>query len=63
MAKHECEGRLPHAQCGPAIEYCRTSKFDNEEGMLWAGNGEYESQVAFCPYCGKQAKDKPIIEE
>jgi len=23
---------------------------------LWVGNGEYESQVNYCPFCGKKAE-------
>lgn len=29
------------------------------DGELWIGNGEYCTQVNFCPYCGKKA-DKQI---
>jgi hypothetical protein len=41
-------------QAGPAIGYC----LEYEEGKLFAGNGEYESQVNFCPICGCPAKVK-----
>lgn len=46
-APHRCEGDLPHANCGPAIVDCV-----EKDGKLWAGNGEYDSLVNFCPYCG-----------
>lgn len=54
---HECAGDLPQEGYGPAIENC----FEDEDGKLWAGNGEYSSQVAFCPYCGFKARVKPKI--
>ncbi len=37
---------------GPAILDCT----ENEDGELWAGNGEYDTQVNFCPACGHKAK-------
>jgi hypothetical protein len=60
MSKHECSlyDGGPNYDCGTfghAIEGC----YEKEDGTLWAGNGEYESQVSFCPYCGYQAKIKP----
>jgi hypothetical protein len=27
-----------------------------EDGSVWIGNGEYVSQVNFCPWCGKKAE-------
>jgi len=51
-----CRGRSPNEECGPAIDYC----YEEEDGSLWAGNGEYESQVNFCPFCGKKAKRQMI---
>lgn len=32
-----------------------------EDGTLWAGNIEYSSQVAFCPYCGFRAAQQPAV--
>lgn len=49
---HKCEGELPEGAYGPAIEQC----MESEDGSLWASNGEYASQVNFCPYCGFKAK-------
>jgi hypothetical protein len=48
---HQCDGALPENSYGAAIEDCS----ENENGELWVGNGEYESQVNFCPYCGFKA--------
>ncbi len=28
---------------------------EQDDGTFWAGNGEYESQVNFCPVCGAKA--------
>ena len=39
---------------GDAIELCR----EYEDGTLWVDNGEYGSQVNFCPVCGYEAKVK-----
>ena len=52
----KCCGRIfgPHKECGNAINYC----YDLDDGTKWAGNGEYESQVNFCPYCGDPAATK-----
>ena len=36
------------------------------DGKMWVGNGEYESQVNYCPITGKKAKikiEEPNIEE
>jgi len=35
---------------GQAIDVCW-----EEEGELWASNGEYSTQVNFCPFCGYKA--------
>jgi len=40
-----------YESCGSAIDSCE----EDLEGKMWAGNGEYESQVNFCPICGQQA--------
>jgi hypothetical protein len=51
---HECD--MPESSYvvgwGTAIEKC----WENEKGKLYAGNGEYGSQVNFCPICGYKAK-------
>lgn len=36
---------------GAAITTC----FTNLNGEMWVTNMEYESQVNFCPFCGKKA--------
>ena len=28
---------------------------DKDDGTMWVSNGEYETQVNFCPFCGKKA--------
>ena len=40
------------AKYGGAIYDCE----ENEDGELWVDNGEYASQVNYCPYCGYKAK-------
>jgi hypothetical protein len=47
---------------GAAIYYTRI----DADGKMWVGNGEYESQVNYCPITGKKSKvkiDQPFIEE
>jgi len=57
MPKHRCAGWLPApplrngGESGGAVEEC----FENENGQLWVSNGEYCSQVNYCPYCGFKA--------
>lgn len=60
MMKHDCEGRFPKSGYGEAIDSC--GDYDND-GTFWASNGEYGSQVAYCPYCGTKAPVQPIIED
>ena len=68
MSLHECEGRLPEDGYGEAINTCsevesplaewRVKAYGYERykpGQFWVGNGEYGSQVNFCPYCGAKA--------
>lgn len=50
--KHSCEKGLPYGAYGSAICDC----VENSEGELWVGNGEYKSQVNFCPFCGFKAR-------
>lgn len=54
---HKCEGRLPSDGYGQAIETC----YGNEHGEYWVDNGEYGSQVCYCPYCGAKAPSQPIV--
>ena len=58
MERHKCEGDLPEAAYGSAIFEC----CEDEERRLWASNEEYSSQVAFCPYCGFEAKVPPTVK-
>lgn len=51
---HQCTMNSPFDTYGPAI----TDTYELSNGTLWAGNGEYESQVNFCPRCGYAAKVK-----
>lgn len=39
---------------GPAV----TNVDEHKDGTLWVGNGEYGTQVNFCPFTGKEAKVK-----
>jgi hypothetical protein len=43
----------PH---GPAITDC----WEDDDGSLWVENGEYASQVNYCPYCGYKAVKEAI---
>jgi hypothetical protein len=49
--KHNCEKALPQSGYGAAIEYC----YEDENKKFWVGNGEYGSQVNYCPFCGEKA--------
>jgi len=53
--------RSPVAIWGPAITYTVI----REDGTMWVGNDEYETQVNFCPWTGKEAnkKLKPRLNE
>lgn len=56
---HRCEGTLPDALYGPALTYC----LEDEYHRLWVDNGEYKSQVNYCPYCGYRAKNQIRLKE
>lgn len=49
---HECELIAPHEGYGIAVDFCE----ERDDGTLWVTNGEYASQVNFCPVCGYKAK-------
>lgn len=50
---HFCEDDyLPSAMHGDAVTKCA----EMETGELWVSNGEYASQVNFCPFCGFAAR-------
>lgn len=41
----------PDDAYGNAVTYVRVE----DNGKMWVGNGEYESQVNFCPFTGTPA--------
>jgi hypothetical protein len=49
---HECLGYPEHGMYGGAFHAC--IELDNK--TLWVTNGEYASQVNYCPYCGFKAE-------
>ncbi len=49
---------------GRAIYSCyERETTDGGPKELWVGNGEYESQVNYCPYCGKKAEVQVAMQE
>jgi hypothetical protein len=57
---HSCILNSPEEGYGAAIESCD----EHQDGTLWVGNGEYGSQVNYCPVCGYEAKLKgPVKNE
>ena len=51
-SQHECNGdNYPECMYGPAIGWC----IEYPAGEFWVSNGEYASQVNYCPYCGTKA--------
>lgn len=52
---HYCSQVTPSKAHGAAISEC----FEQEDGQYWVTNGEYASQVCYCPYCGKKAPVQP----
>lgn len=56
--RHVCQGYLPVGGYGAAVTCC----VEDEEGKLWVANGEYESQVNYCPYCGFRASTQVTDE-
>jgi hypothetical protein len=50
----------PRGIWGDATTYTRI----DESGKMWIGNGEYESQVNYCPMTGVEAPVKlKLVEE
>jgi hypothetical protein len=49
----------PDELWGSAITYTRI----DEEGRMFVGNDEYESQVNFCPITGEPAHKKMTLKE
>ena len=52
IKKHNCSILTKYSGHGEAIDFCMEAK----NGSLWVGNGEYMSQVNYCPYCGYKSK-------
>ncbi len=52
--KHFCEIPCKCHLYGAAIDDC----YEDQDGYLFVANGEYGSQVNFCPMCGYEAKVK-----
>lgn len=72
---HSCEGELPYEDYGSAIRWCKTADEVNlrespqsdpghpyKAQSLWVGNGEYTSQVNYCPYCGYKAEVETTVK-
>ena len=67
---HQClvPDKAADGRCGHAVTYCEETACGNdspqahEAGTLFAGNGEYESQVNYCPFCGYKASE-PVATE
>ena len=55
---HNCAHVLPEDGYGAAIEDC----VEHDDGSFWAGNGEYGSQVNYCPFCGKISTKRVVPE-
>ena len=50
--RHRCVLNTAWSAYGPAVDVC----IEDAEGHLWVTtNGEYASQVDFCPVCGCKA--------
>lgn len=53
------EHRAPNELWGPAITYTRI----DDEGKMWAGNDEYETQVNYCPFTGNPAPKQMTLKD
>lgn len=53
------EYRSPHGLYGPAVTTVRMDK----DGKMWVHNGEYESQVNFCPFTGVPAEKQMEVTD
>lgn len=49
--QHFCWIRSSEPGFGDAIDDCA----EDDQGRFWASNGEYGSQVNYCPVCGAKA--------
>jgi len=54
LGLHFCEIPVKQHASGAAIDDC----FEDVDGYLFVSNGEYGSQVNYCPMCGYEAKKK-----
>lgn len=51
-ARHKCVMfGWPRSGYGEAVDGCDETR----DGEFWVGNGEYSSQVNYCPACGAKA--------
>lgn len=57
--KYHLRYKSPQKSWGPSVEYVRV----DESGKMWIGNGEYESQVNFCPFTGTPAPVQMKVED
>jgi hypothetical protein len=48
----------PDGLYGTAVNYTRI----DEDGNMWIGNDEYESQVNFCPVTGEKAPTQLVVK-
>lgn len=51
--------KSPEKAWGRAVDYVRV----DEDGKMWIGNGEYESQVNFCPFTGTPAPSQMKVTD
>jgi hypothetical protein len=49
--QHNCTLDSPSDVYGIAMDIC----YEKDDGTFWVSNGEYASQVNYCPVCGSKA--------
>jgi hypothetical protein len=52
--KHDHTEYTEGACYGSAVTTC----WEDEDGIMWVGNGEYANKVNFCPFCGHESAVK-----
>jgi len=61
--RHECSEQVVHrgAKSGPADEGIPATRYgpaitniEKSDGLWWAHNDEYASEISFCPWCGQE---------
>lgn len=60
---HNCGQGYPFHEgenCGYGLAIGDGIGYDEKGGKWWIGNGEYNSPVSFCPWCGLDLKTKLI---